>query len=133
MFTLWGGSLGRENWLSPEARRLYREKIPYLLIALVGVVVALIASNAESFVGETFGEPAMTEIALYVAAPVFHLWKAFVPFGLSPAYELRGWVLALGACASLAVSIWLYFIRKRWPALLATWICYLMLLWLIPD
>lgn len=121
------------NWLSPEARWLYREKIPYLLIALVGVVVALIASDAESFVGETFGEPAMTGIALYIAAPVFHFWKVLVPFGLSPVYELRGWSLALGACASLAVSIWLYFIRKPWPSLLATWICYLMLLWLIPT
>lgn len=128
-----GRFAGAGNWLSPEASRLYREKIPYLLIALVGFVVALIASNAESFAGETFGEPAMTEIALYVAAPGFHLWKAFVPFGLSPTYELRGWVLALGACASLAASIWLYFIRKRWPALLASWICYLMLLWVIPD
>src|SRR5262249_21162835 len=83
--------------------------------------------------GRTFGEPVMTEVALYVAAPVFHFWKAFVPFGLSPAYELRGWVLALGACVSLAVSLWLYVIRKRWPALLASWICYLMLLWLIPN
>jgi len=122
-----------ENWFSPEARRLYKEKIPYFLLALIGVVVALIASHVESFVGETFGEPVMTEVALYVAAPVFHFWKAFVSFGLSPAYELRGWVLALGACASLAVTLWLYVIRKRWPALLASWICYLMLLWLVPD
>ena len=59
-----GRFAGAGNWLSPEAGRLYKEKIPYLLIALVGFVVALIASNAESFVGETFGEPAMTEIAL---------------------------------------------------------------------
>jgi protein O-mannosyl-transferase len=125
--------IGSENWLRPEARRLYKEKIPYLLIALVGVVVTLIAGNAHSSAGETFGEPAITKIALYVAAPAFHFWKVLVPFGLSPAYELRGWVLALGACASLAASIWLYFIRKRWPALLASWICYLMLLWLIPD
>jgi len=121
------------NWLRPEARRLYKEKIPYLLIALVGVVVALFASDAESFMGETFGEPRVTEVALYIAAPVFHLWKVFVPFGLSPAYELQGWVLALGACASLAVGIWLYLIRKRWPALLASWVCYLMLLWLVPN
>jgi protein O-mannosyl-transferase len=128
-----GRFAGVGNWLSPEAGRLYREKIPYLLIAMVGFVVALIASNAESFMGETFDEPAMTEIALYLAAPVFHFWKAFVPFGLSPAYELRGWVLALGACASLAVGIWFYLIRKRWPALLASWMCYLMLLWLIPS
>ena len=59
-----GGLPRAGNWLSPEAGRLYKEKIPYLLIALVGVVVALIASDAESFMGETFGEPAMTEIAL---------------------------------------------------------------------
>jgi protein O-mannosyl-transferase len=128
-----GRFAGVGNWLSPEAGRLYREKIPYLLIAMVGFVVALIASNAESFMGETFDEPAMTQIALYLAAPVFHFWKTFVPFGLSPAYELRGWVLGLGAGVSLAVSSWLFFIRKRWPALLATWICYLMLLWLIPS
>ena len=39
----------------------------------------------------------------------------------------------LGRRRFLAVSIWLYLIRKRWPALLASWICYFMLLWLIPD
>ena len=82
-----GRFAGAGNWLSPEAGRLYKEKIPYLLIAMVGFVVALIASNAESFMGQTFDEPAMTEIALYLAAPVFHFWKAFVPFGLSPAYK----------------------------------------------
>ena len=59
-----GAFFASGNWLSPEARRLYKEKIPYLLIALVGVVVTLLASDAESFVGETFSEPAMTEIAL---------------------------------------------------------------------
>jgi protein O-mannosyl-transferase len=121
------------NWLSPEARRLYKEKTPYLLMALVAVAIAFVATNEESFASETFGEPAMTEIERGVAAPIFQFWKAFVPFGLSAAYELRGWVLALSACASLAVSIWLYFIRKRWPALLASWVCYLMLLWLVPN
>jgi protein O-mannosyl-transferase len=121
-------------WLSPEARRLYMEKTPYLLIALVVVAIASIASNEKSFVGETLGtSAAMTEIERGVAAPVFQFWKAFVPFGLSPAYELRGWVLALSVCASLAVSIGLYLIRKRWPALLGGWICYLMLLWLVPS
>jgi Tfp pilus assembly protein PilF len=121
------------NWLSPEARRLYKEKTPYLLMALVAVAIAFIASNQESFVHETFGESAMTGIERGLAAPVFQFWKAFVPFGLSPAYELRGWVLALSTCASLAVSIWFYFVRKRWPALLASWVCYLMLLWLVPN
>jgi protein O-mannosyl-transferase len=121
------------NWLSPEARRLYKKKTPYLLMALVAIAIAFIANNQESFVGGTFGEPATMEIERGLAAPVFQFWKAFVPFGLSPAYELRGWVLALSACASLAVSIWLYFIRKRWPALLASWVCYVMLLWLVPN
>jgi Flp pilus assembly protein TadD len=124
---------GSGNWLSPETRRLFKEKISYLLIALIGLAVALIGSNADSFVGETFDEPAITDIALYLAAPVFHFWKALVPFGLSPAYEPRGWIVALGGCASLAVSIWLYLIRESWPALMASWICYLMLLWFIPN
>jgi protein O-mannosyl-transferase len=121
------------NWLSPEARRLYKEKTPYLLIALVAVAIAFIGAHEKSFGGETFGQSAVTEILRGVAAPVFQFWKAFVPFGLSPVYELRGWVLALTACASLAVSIWLYSIRKRWPALLSSWVCYLMLLWLVPN
>jgi Tfp pilus assembly protein PilF len=121
------------NWLSPEARRLYKEKTPYLLIALVAVAIAILAGNEKSFVGETFGQSVVTEISRGVAAPVFQFWKAFVPFGLSPAYELRGWVLALTACGSLAVSIWLYLVRKRWPALLPSWVCYLMLLWLVPN
>jgi tetratricopeptide (TPR) repeat protein len=122
-----------ENWLDPEARRLYKEKTPYLLIALVAVGIAIIGSNEKSFVGETFGQSAVPELASAVAAPVFQFWKAFVPLGLSPAYELRGWVLALSVCVSLSVSIWLYLIRERCPALLASWVCYLILLWLVPN
>jgi tetratricopeptide (TPR) repeat protein len=121
------------KWLGPEARRLYKEKIPYLLIALAAVTVALIASNQKSSMGDISRAAAMTEIAHGIAAPVFYFWKTIVPFGLSPIYELQGWFLVLGAFAVLALNIWIYFIRKRWPSLVASWVCYLMLLWLIPT
>jgi Tfp pilus assembly protein PilF len=122
---------GNGNWLGPEARRLYKEKLPFLLIAIAGLSIAVMANSNKSSTGGVSGETAMTEIALGIAAPVFQFWKAFVPFGLSPIYELRGWFLALSAIVVPAVSMWLFFIRKRWPSLLASWICYLMLLWLI--
>ena len=124
---------GSCNWLGSEARRLYKEKLPFLLIAIAGLSIAVIANSDKSSTGDTTGETAMTEIALGIAAPVFQFWKAFVPFELSPIYELQGWFLALGAIALPAVSMWLFLIRKGWPSLLTSWICYLMLLWLIPP
>lgn len=119
------------NWLGSEARRLYREKSPYLLIALAVVCVAAVANNAEPSAHATSNGPLIKEFARSIAAPVFYFWKAIVPFGLSPVYELPAWFLVLGALAVLALNVWIYSIRNRWPSLMASWVCYLMLLWLV--
>ena len=58
----------------------------------------------------------------------FYLWKTAVPVGLSPLYELRDWSLTLGGLAVVATSVTDCLMRRQWPALWASWICYLALL-----
>jgi tetratricopeptide (TPR) repeat protein len=64
----------------------------------------------------------------HLAAPAFYLWKAILPIGLSPAYELTGWSVAVYAVAAVVICAGVMTVRDRWPALVSVWLCYLVLL-----
>jgi tetratricopeptide (TPR) repeat protein len=65
---------------------------------------------------------------------VFYLWKSVLPIGLSPLYELpydfAEWTPLFVLCGSLAAgtTIGLSLMRNRWPAGLACWAYYLVML-----
>lgn len=119
------------SWLAPEARRLYWEKAPYLLLALLALITAFAAGNHDHALtsGETLGRR-LSEI---VAAPAFYLWKAVLPLRLSSWYDLPAWFVALGILVAVGISAALFLTRKRWPALLTAWICCLVLLVPVPG
>jgi len=117
--------LGRMTiWdFSPRARRLWCEKVPFFLCALAAVPVAIYV--------KTGGSAAVSRSDLLVAlwAPDFYLWKILVPVDLS-LYELP-LHLHLSVSRLLAVpaiTFALVVARRRWPAGLAVWVCYLALL-----
>src|SRR5581483_4771203 len=64
----------------------------------------------------------------------FHLWKTIVPVNLSPLYEMPldlhllepRYLLATAGVLLISVVVWL--LRRRWPAGLAVWIFYLVML-----
>jgi hypothetical protein len=109
--------------VSPQTRRLWWEKVPFFLCALAAVPVAIYV--------KTGGSAAVSRSDLLVAlwAPDFYFWKMLVPVDLS-LYELPPH-LDLSPSKLLAVpatTIALVAVRRRWPAGLAVWICYLALL-----
>jgi tetratricopeptide (TPR) repeat protein len=64
----------------------------------------------------------------------FYLWKTVLPFGLSPLYELplaldpwrRSFLIS--GIVVLGVTVVLFIQRRRWPAVFASWLVYLILL-----
>jgi Flp pilus assembly protein TadD len=125
--------LSKGGTLGPEAFQLYKEKYPYLLMSLAAISVVFIASYTGSSVSETTRMFGLKAIAEFMAAPGFQLWKTVMPFALSPVYELQGRFLLLSAVTFLALFGWIMFVAKRWPYLLASCVCYLLLLWLVPQ
>ncbi|MGH7855036.1 MAG: tetratricopeptide repeat protein, partial [Candidatus Binatia bacterium] len=121
-------STGLSSAFPSDARRLYWEKTPYFLAAIAFCGVSLIARIDEPTVALSYGAGIVEWTLHQLAAPAFYLWKAILPVALSPAYELRGWSLAVGVLASALICIGAIAIRKSWPALAVAWFCYLVLL-----
>lgn len=110
-----------------DARALFREKVPLLLVTLVGAVLIgwAVREGAVLNQGEGYGLGARTAVAAYsfMIFPIRFLW----PFSLSPLHEMpRGISLleprfGLAVIAAAAVTVALIVARRRWPAGLAAW------------
>jgi Flp pilus assembly protein TadD len=110
------------TWLTPAARRVLREKVPYAAAALVAAVVAFLVVHANTRVTpfEEFPPVARVVVALYGLA--FYASRTIVPVGLTPLHELPAHVdplapafalSALGVVAGAAVVVAR---RRAWPA-----------------
>jgi protein O-mannosyl-transferase len=112
----------------PEARRVYLEKAPYLLLAVAFCVTALIARNHPSAVQASGGNDLVNWMLNQLAAPGFYLWKAVLPIGLTPAYEPSAYFLGLAALTGAVICVAVIAWRRRWPSVSTAWVCYLVLL-----
>lgn len=127
-----GGGVGR--WFGPEVRRVWWEKIPFLVPALVFGIIALLAQGETGALKplEQYGVASRLAQALY--GFVFYLWKTLLPLKLYPLYWVPvhfnplDWPYLLSGALVLAFSVGLWMLRKRWPALLAIWVYYVVLL-----
>jgi protein O-mannosyl-transferase len=125
--------LGVGNWVGPSARRLYWQKAPYFVLAVGALAFVFAARNFDQRVATVYPAAGVTSGLYIIAAPGFYLWKGVVPLALSPFYELPRWSLVLSALTVVAISAGLFVVRKRWPAFLTGWICYLILFLLVPG
>src|SRR5206468_8150620 len=80
-----GGAVG---WWSVRARRVYIEKIPFVLLAAAASTVALIAQLSHSAMIPVTHLSALGRLAVSAYGLSFYLWKTVVPLNLSPLYEL---------------------------------------------
>ncbi len=125
---------GPRKWLGPEARRLWWEKLPFLLLALGAGIIALMAKQQlgamVSFAH--YGLWARLSQALYGLG--FYLWKTVMPVELSPLYQPPprfdpwGWPFLLNGVTFLAATAALVLTSRVWPAGMATWLCYIAIL-----
>lgn len=122
------------SWLRPGARTIFWEKVPFAALAMLFAIVAALAQQSvgalrpmqQYFLSYRLGQAAY--------ASFFYIWKSLVPANLSPLYELPydfdAWMPLFIACAgsAAAIAIGLYATRRRWPAGLASWVYYVVVL-----
>lgn len=115
-------------------RRLHRgwrplliEKVPYFALALVGGVVAIIATrNGATFTSYAQYGPG-ARLAMTGYGIMFYPWKWLWPTSLCPLYELPTQIDPLSArflpplVAMASITVLLVALRRRWPAGLAAW------------
>ena len=116
-------------WFSAENRRVWLEKLPFFALAAIFAALGY-AGQAKGIVSwQEGGLAARAAQVLY--GLVFYLEKTLLPTGLSPLYKLpagfgplSGAALFSGAAAA-ALTAAVIILRRRWPAGLAVWLCYL--------
>ena len=122
------------RWFERSAWRAYSEKVPFALVSLVFMGLAIAAkAEARTLVPlENHGVAARIAQACY--GTWFYLVKTAIPTGITAFYPLPARVnwhappFLAGIVATLEVSAGLLLLRRRWPGLLAVWLSYLVLL-----
>src|SRR5438132_1079000 len=126
-----GGAFG---WWSEPARRVYVEKIPFVLLAAAASAIAVMAQlsfHAALSVAQ-LSVPGRLAISAYGLS--FYLWKLVVPVNLSPLYELpptvNPWAppFLLSYGLALAITAVVLALRRRMPGLPAAWGAYIVVL-----
>ena len=124
----------RAGWLGPAARRVWWEKVPFLLLAVTFAIVALIAQESSGALKAVGKYDLLQRIAQAGFGLAFYLWKFALPWGLSPLYELPvelnpfEWSYVASGFLVLVISVCLYLVKRRWAAGVAIWIYYVVVL-----
>ena len=123
------GPQGR--WFCRETRQVWLEKVPFFLLALVfgavGYAGQLRAGSLSTF--QEFGVSYRCAQVLFGTA--FCVWKTLLPLKLLPLYRLPegagllNWQPLLSGTLVAAITASVIAARRRWPAGLAVWLCYL--------
>jgi tetratricopeptide (TPR) repeat protein len=123
---------GDAGWTSPAARRVLREKLPFVALAAVAGVAALAGQRRAGALVPLAHVSAGARLGTAMYQAGFYLWKTLLPIGLQPLYEAPPGMgpfhpLALaGAATGLALGAAAWVFRKRWPGLGAAAAVYLI-------
>src|SRR5213594_1463782 len=126
-----GGAIG---WWSEPARRVYVEKIPFVLLAAAASAIAFMAQFSAQTAASLAQLSVLGRLAVSAYGLSFYLGKLVVPVNLSPLYELPPtvnpgalpFILSYGLV--LAITALVLVLRRRVPGLLATWLAYIVVL-----
>jgi protein O-mannosyl-transferase len=124
----------RGRWFGPQVRRVWWEKVPFLLLTLAAGVRAVLGKEGTGALYPLAGYGLLPRVAQVLYSLAFYPWKTLVPLELSPLYPLHGfteiwetqWLLS-GAFVFL-LTAGFFFVRRRWPGGLAAWVFYVVLL-----
>src|SRR3989449_9637971 len=121
-------------WGAPEARAVWREKVPYALLAAVAAAVALAVNHARAISAPIESDPPSSRLAMLPYGVTFSAPRTLAPVGLSPLYEPPAHVgppdppFLARPVGLVLLTVALGLLRRRWPAGLALWIAYALLL-----
>src|SRR6266571_642683 len=126
-----GGVVG---WWSAPARRVYVEKIPFVLLAAAASAIALWAQLSHNTMVSVVRLSGLGRLAVSVYGVSFYLWKTVAPVNLSPLYELpptvNPWappfIVSYGVVVAITAIV--LALRRRVPGLPAAWGAYIVVL-----
>ena len=119
------------QWLAPQHRRVWLEKLPLLAVAVAAGLVSLVARH-QTAVLQPLSLGFRIQQAFYGLA--FYLGKTVAPVWLMPFYpvplDLRLPPAAVAASAGLVLGLTVVLLhqRRRWPGGLVTWAYYVVTL-----
>src|SRR2546425_182677 len=125
---------GPTGWWSESARRVYVEKIPFVLLAAVASALAFEGQAVTRNMASLAQLSVPGRLAVSVYGLSFYLWKMVLPLNLSPLYvlprtvnpEATPFILSYGLV--LAITTVALAIRRRAPGLPAAWVAYVVIL-----
>jgi len=123
-----GGAVG---WWSTSARHVYREKIPFVLLAGVASAVMFALAYYSSLLASVDKVSLLDRLVISGYGLGFYLWKTVVPLNLVPIYPLSiksttfVWSYIIPA---LVIMVLTFALRRRLPGLLAAWLAYIVIL-----
>jgi tetratricopeptide (TPR) repeat protein len=126
-----GGTIG---WWSEPARRVYIEKIPFVLLAAAAAAIAVMAQLSVHAAASLAQLSVPGRVAVSAYGLSFYLWKMVVPLNLSPLYPLspivNPWAMPfiLSYTMVLAITAIALALRRRVPGLPAAWLAYVVVL-----
>ena len=126
-----GGSIG---WWTKPARRIYLEKVPFVLLAGVASAVAFKGQAVIHNMAPLTRFPMPHRLAVSAYGLAFYLLKTIVPSSLSPLYELPSTMnpgemrFILSYAAVLALTAIALALRHRVPGMAAAWLAYVVCL-----
>ena len=122
------------QWLGPASRNVWLEKIPFFVFALAAGIVAVMAQHQAKAIRPLEQYDIASRIMQSFYAAGFYLWKTVLPFGLSPLYEIPltpdpwHWSFLISGIVVVGITVALFVQRRRWPAIFAGWLVYVILL-----
>ncbi|HEX2928490.1 MAG TPA: tetratricopeptide repeat protein [Candidatus Binatia bacterium] len=126
-----GGERGK--WLDLQTRRVWYEKAPFFILALVAGLLAIFGKQQSNLMYgfDQYGLVDRLVQAIYGLA--FYLWKTLLPVNLSPLYEMESlgvfeWRLIVSAIILVAITVAVWILRLRWPWALAIWLYHAVIL-----
>lgn len=126
--------IGPGRWWTPQARRVYLEKVPFFLLTLVFVLVAYRAKASAGQFQSVSEFGLLDRAAQSCLAVMFYLEKSLVPLGLCAYYPAARPVnptspmMLLGMAGTVGITVGFWLLRKRAPGLPAAWVAFLAIL-----
>jgi tetratricopeptide (TPR) repeat protein len=123
---------GGASWVGRAARTVWLEKLPFLMLSGLFAVVAYRARLSLEIV--TQARSLSSRVAQVCYSIAYYPIKTVAPFGLLPFHPVRNGanlgdpLFQLCTAGASGLSLALLLVRRRWPALLAAWISYLLML-----
>ena len=123
---------GPGRWFGSSARKVWWEKVPFVLVSLVFMVLA-IAARRRALVS-TEQNDALAIVAQVCYGIWFYVLKTAVPLDLIAVYPSpreMNWLeprFMLSIVGTAVTTVGCFLLRRRWPGLLAAWLTYLVIL-----